>query len=69
MLEEDRIISIESKIAFHEDLVQTLNNTVYNQQKRISDLEDQLQALLQRIANLGHSSNDPAEHPERPPHY
>ncbi|HCU89617.1 MAG: SlyX protein [Legionellales bacterium] len=69
MLEEDRIISIESKIAFHEDLVQTLNNTVYNQQKRISDLENQLQTLLQRIVNLDQPSNNPTEHPEQPPHY
>ncbi len=69
MLEEDRIIAIETKISFHEDLVQTLNNTIYDQQQRISALEDQLKNLVQRMANLSQDSSQPAEHSERPPHY
>ena len=69
MTEEDRIISIETKIAFHEDLVQTLNNTVYEQQQRISALEAQLKDLVHRMANLTQSSGEVANQDERPPHY
>ena len=69
MLEEDRIISIETKIAFHEDLVQTLNDTVFDQQQRIAALEDQLKNLVARMASLSHSSGDEADSHERPPHY
>lgn len=66
---EDRIIAIETKVDFHEDLVQTLNNTVFQQQQRISALEDQLKNLAQRMVVLGQSSSEPADHLERPPHY
>lgn len=69
MLEEDRIISIETKIAFHEDLVQTLDNAVYEQQQRISALEAQLKDLVQRMTDVPQVSGEGDELPERPPHY
>ena len=69
MLEEDRIISIETKIAFHEDLMQTLSSTVYEQQQQISALEAQLKNLVQRMAGLTESSSDQVDLHERPPHY
>jgi len=69
MSEEHRLIAIETKIAYHEDLVQTLNDTVIDQQMRIAELEARYQALLDRMSAL-HPPADPAEMgDERPPHY
>ena len=66
---EDRLIAIESKIAQQEDLVESLNQTVYSQQKKIDQLEDLFSALVRRIKD---SAGGPAERQqdnERPPHY
>ena len=67
MSDEDRIISIESKIAYQEDLMQTLNDTVIEQQQRIAALEHRYHSMLERLSSL-----DPpaaADVDERPPHY
>ena len=69
MADEDRIISIETKIAFLEDIVQTLNDTVVSQQQRISALEEQYKNLAQRLASISQSSGQEADLDERPPHY
>jgi SlyX protein len=67
MSDEDRIISIESKIAYQEDLMQTLNDTVIEQQQRISALEHRYQSVLERLSSLDPPSTVDAD--ERPPHY
>jgi SlyX protein len=70
---EDRLVAIESKIAQQEDLVESLNQTVYNQQKKIDQLENLFSALVRRIKD---SAAGPADNSqgldnvdERPPHY
>ncbi len=66
---EDRLIAIESKIAQQEDLVESLNQTIYRQQQKIDQLEDLFSALVRRIKD---SAGGPAERQsdnERPPHY
>jgi SlyX protein len=66
---EDRLIAIESKIAQQEDLVESLNQTIYAQQKKIDQLEDLFSALVRRVKD---SASDPEERSldnERPPHY
>ncbi len=69
MADEDRIIAIETKIAFLEDLVQTLNDTVVSQQQRISALEEQYKNLVQRLASISQSPDQEADLDQRPPHY
>lgn len=65
---EDRITDLEVKLAFAEDLLETLNTTVYRQQERIEQLErvvrDLRQLVLQAIPAEQHSLRD-----EIPPHY
>jgi SlyX protein len=66
---EDRLVDIEIKIARQEDLVDALNQTIYQQQKKIDELEKLCAALAGRIKEM--SSIDSAGNPahEKPPHY
>jgi SlyX protein len=66
---EDRLIAIETKIAHQEDLVESLNQTIYNQQKKIDQLEDLFSALVRRIKDSGGADRQPSSESERPPHY
>ena len=65
---EDRVTELEVKLAFAEDLLETLNTTVYSQQERIEQLEravrDLRQLVLQAIPAEQRSLRD-----EIPPHY
>ena len=65
---ENRFVDIEIKLAQQEDLVESLNQMVYQQGRRI----DQLEAMLHK---LGEHVRDGAQQAtggqvnERPPHY
>lgn len=67
MSDEDRIINIEIKLTDQENLVDTLNRTVYEQSRRI----DQLEALVAKMAEHIRVLRDREQGPvnERPPHY
>ena len=71
MIEQtNRLIEIETKLAFQEDAIQALNDVVCQQQKQIGDLEQTLKLLIDRYRQLAETQtpgNKPAE--ERPPHY
>lgn len=65
---EDRITELEVKLAFAEDLLDSLNATVYRQQERIEQLERTVRDLRTLVAEAL-----PAEQrslrDEIPPHY
>ncbi len=65
---DNRVTELEVKLAFTEDLLDTLNTTVYRQQERIEQLErlvrDLRQLVLQAIPTEQRSLRD-----EIPPHY
>jgi SlyX protein len=64
---EDRFIDIEIKLAHQEDLVETLNQTVYQQSRRIDQLEAMLAKLAEHVRGLRDTGQGPQN--ERPPHY
>ena len=66
---EERLVNIETKITFQEDLIEELNKTVYQQQKRLERLEATCEALARHIASLAESGNESKPVNERPPHY
>lgn len=68
MSTEQRIIEIESKLAYQEDLLQTLNNVVYRQQEKINQLEAQNSELVERLKSLIDERDNETE-AEPPPHY
>ena len=67
-MSDDRIAEIEIKIAFQEDLIQTLNNIVASQQQQISRLEETCKYLNERINNKSEEEHI-NQGAEIPPHY
>jgi SlyX protein len=65
---EERLNELEAKLAFAEDLIETLNQTVIRQQGQIDLLQQQLRLLHQRMQE---TQPDEARTPrdEIPPHY
>lgn len=64
----ERLERIETKLSFSEDLLETLNMTVYRQQKQIDRLREQVQLLTEQLADM-RSSRQGSLRDEIPPHY
>ncbi len=65
---EARLDELEAKLAFIDDLLETLNRTVYRQQQQIDQLAQAVGALRQQVRD---APTAPAADPraELPPHY
>ena len=69
-MDDERLVDIEIKLARQEDLLDTLNTTVYRQQRRIDELEALCSLLAKRIAEAGQGNGgDGLNANEPPPHY
>ncbi len=68
-MSEERMIELEIKLAYQEDLLQELNTVVAKQQKQISQLEATCTLLYERMKSLSSAAelNPPDNQP--PPHY
>ena len=66
---EERLVAIETKITFQEDLIEELNKTVYQQQKKLERLEAVCESLVRHIESLDETRNEGMPANERPPHY
>ena len=66
---EARIVELEIRLAYQEDLIQTLNQVVADQQIQLSKLEETCKILHHKIASLAFSGHDAEAGDERPPHY
>ena len=66
---EKRLENIEAKITFQEDLIEELNNTVYQQQQKLARLEAVCESLTRHIRSLADEGNEGKPANERPPHY
>ncbi len=69
MTTEDRLIEIEIKVARQEDMVEALNQMVYQQQKKIDEFEALGAALARRIQDISSADNEASPLHEKPPHY
>lgn len=66
---ESRLIDLEIKVAFQEDLIETLNLAVARQQQQIDLLQAQFRALYQQVrASAPMAAESDPQH-EIPPHY
>ena len=68
MNNDERLVELEIKVTRQDDLLDTLNQTVYRQQKQIDELEALCTALVRHIKDM---RDDSAAAPsnEKPPHY
>ena len=69
MTTEDRLVDIEIRLARQEDLIDTLNQTVYRQQKKIDELEALCAALARHIREMRDVAAAAGPANEKPPHY
>ncbi len=67
MSHEERFVDIEIKLAHQEDLVESLNQVVYQQARRIDQLEAMLAGLAEHIRTSAQNGPNPVN--DRPPHY
>lgn len=66
-----RLEALETRLAYQEDWLDTLDQTVIDQQRRLDALE-KISALMRerlRERQPTSSASDAAPHDERPPHY
>ena len=66
---EERLVNIETKITYQEDLIEELNKTVYLQQQKLDRLEAICASLARHIQSLAEEGNEKPAANERPPHY
>jgi SlyX protein len=69
-MSEERLVEIETKIAFQEQTIQDLNDVLCEQQQEIERLGSICDALMKRVKELSEGtlgSDKPAN--EKPPHY
>ena len=67
---ENRLIELEIKAAYQDDLLQTLNDIIATQQQQIGRLERAYKTIHERVDSLASKSpDDSAIQHELPPHY
>ncbi len=64
-----RLDALEAKLVFAEDLLETLNLTVYRQQQHIERLQKQLGRLAEQVAGNAVTGEARNLKDEIPPHY
>ncbi len=69
-MSEERLVEIETKIAFQEKTIQDLNDVLCEQQQEIERLGSTCDALVKRVKELSEfTPGMDAPTNEKPPHY
>lgn len=68
-INDERVIELETKISYQEDLIQELNKHVINQQKQIDELTNLYELLKEQYKEIISSLSDVITGEEKPPHY
>ncbi len=68
-MNSDRLTDLEIKLAFQEDLLDSLNQVVTEQQKMLDLLQGQVRLLYQQLNSLQPSDIAMASEEAPPPHY
>ncbi len=61
---EHRLIDLEIKVAHQDQLLEELNDVIYQQQKALDEMQIQMTALRNKLAD-----SDSETRNEKPPHY
>jgi SlyX protein len=68
-MDENRLIELETRLAFQDDTLRQLNEVITDQQTRIGELERICRHLIERVARLGDGGQKGSLEDEVPPHY
>ncbi|MCW7754318.1 SlyX family protein [Desulfobotulus sp. H1] len=67
-MNQEEIISLQTRIAYQEKLLQELSDVIFEQQKEIDRIQHLYKMLDHRLQSLAeNASQNPAS--EKPPHY
>ena len=69
MTDDARVIELEQRLAFQDDLLQKLDDALASQQRQILDLEHQLKVLIDHVKRLEQGGGQATAEDEKPPHY
>ena len=64
-----RIDELENQLAFQDELIDSLNNTVAKQDGEVLEIKRQFHQISERLKELGDASPGAAPQDETPPHY
>ena len=68
-MSEQRLIELETKLAFQETTINELSEIITSQQERLDILQAAIQELHQRMKSMSEETvRDPSDEPP-PPHY
>ncbi|MCD5996809.1 SlyX family protein [Pseudomonas sp. CDFA 602] len=65
---DERVMELESRLAFQDDTIQALNDVLVVQRRELDHLKQQMAAMLKRQEEMG-SQFDTFEDDVPPPHY
>ncbi|MDX2350624.1 MAG: SlyX family protein, partial [Porticoccus sp.] len=65
----DRLVEVETKLAYQEDTIQQLNDVICRQQDQIDALLVKYALLVTQVKELDNDLPEGDEVDERPPHY
>lgn len=63
------IESLEVKLAYQEDTIEMLNQTVIQQQNRLKNIEQLLEKITEKLKSMPASESQINDQVELPPHY
>lgn len=66
---EDAMIDLQTKLSFQEDLLESLNQVIINQQAQITKLERTVASMIAQMRSMQTSIQDNRQQQEIPPHY
>ncbi len=69
LMSDDRLIEIESKLAYQEQTLIELNDALAKQQESIMTLEKLCASMAERVRSMGDAEVSAPPGDERPPHY
>jgi Uncharacterized protein conserved in bacteria len=68
-MSEERIIDLEMKLTHQDYVVEQLNQTIFQQQLKIDELEVKLNGLVNRLKEMMGGEGTEIRGHEKPPHY
>jgi SlyX protein len=66
---EEAILELQTKLSFQEDLLESLNQVIIDQQGQIAKLERTVESMIGQMHNMQSSIQDNRQQQEIPPHY
>lgn len=66
---ENKIIELESKLAFQDETINELNDVITDQQQQLDQLREEVRLVAVRITSFAQSNSSAEEKEPPPPHY